>query len=335
MLLTALSGSCVEPQFGSGAEGDADSGGARPSTQTERPDTRPRATDASNPVEPDAKAMEADQVAAAHPDAGVPSDAATPWHAALAPHYAVSIRFYSKDRGLADQAIYSHELILRAEVSVDDAGKVTMVAQRCLDHGNVLAVGLKDDFEVIHPELLTAQTFELVVRPDGLRTEAPGRRHGFVAQPTECTPGTRMRVPDRPWLRDGMCECRATALPTLADDCRIVDEDKDNKAGISLQHRGLRNDIEPARLLDSSQIVAGVLTPDGRIRASYLENYDSIGLDCGASPCSQTAIAVCPLMLNPVLFEPLAASSDCASVLAEQAAGRLFQLPTLTFVSGC
>lgn len=127
----------------------------------------------------------------------------------------------------------------------------------------------------------------------------------------------------------------------LPDDCRILDEDGDGRAGISVQHQGLLNGIEPVRALDNSQIVNGTLDPDGRIRASFIENYDSIGLGCGASPCTQAVIAACPLMLNRVLFEPLADSTadgqawDCTALLGELDAGRLFPLEMLTFVSGC
>jgi hypothetical protein len=321
--LVALSVGCTEPNFS--APQDAS--------------TLAQDTAAPSLQRADAAAPASTETA---PDAGVAAapDASAPWSSALAKHYAISVRFYSKDRGLADQALYSHELIMKATISIDDAGKVQLDAQRCRDHGNVLGLGLQDEFTVIQPERLAVQSFELQMRPDGLRTVAPARAIGF--DPTlKCAPGSHMRVDGRPWLADGMCTCRADTLPMLPDDCRILDEDGDGKAGISVQHQGLLNGIEPVRALDNSQIVNGTLDPDGRIRASFIENYDSLGLDCGASPCSQAVLAACPLMLNRVLFEPLAESTadgqawDCTALLGELDAGKLFPLEMLTFVSGC
>jgi hypothetical protein len=122
----------------------------------------------------------------------------------------------------------------------------------------------------------------------------------------------------------------------LVTDCRVTDDDGDGAAGITVQHMGLLNDPERARALDSCQITQAQLSADGRMQGYFIENYDFLSLGCGQSPCSQAAIASCPLMLNPVLFEPVEEPSwTCDDVMNALNAGKLFPPSMLTFVKGC
>ncbi|HEX5660359.1 MAG TPA: hypothetical protein VFX59_24355 [Polyangiales bacterium] len=271
-------------------------------------------------------------------DAGANEDASssTPWHARLARHFAISIRFFGKDRGLADAALFSHEIIHLAKLDVV-AGKVSMQTLRCRDHGTGLALGILGEFGWSFPEKLLPQSFELVMRADGLRTEAAPRPIGFtLEQPAGCTPGKQLAVTGRSWLPGGSCECSADELPRSARDCRIVDEDGDGNPAITIYRKGPINDPEHTRLLDRSQIVQGQLAADGSIDALFVDNYDALALNCGGISCIQNLIASCPLELNRVRFEPLSDRDwTCEDVLSEVDAGKLFPLPPLVFVNGC
>jgi hypothetical protein len=260
------------------------------------------------------------------------------WHSQLAKNYAIAARFYAKDRGLADQALYSHEIWSLAKITIE-GDRVSMETTRCLDEGNVIAiaVGLKDDFWWPNAQAIPPQRYDLVMRPDGLRTEAPATPIGFRReQPGGCDTANTVKVDGRPWLKNGSCECRKDELPLLATDCRVVDDDGDDRPGVTVNHKGVLNEPENTRTLDNSQITKGQLSADGSIRAFYLQSYESLSLMCGAEACTRAEIASCPLELNPVDFEPLPDGEwDCKKMLAEQAAGRLWTYPPLVFVSGC
>jgi hypothetical protein len=275
-------------------------------------------------------------------DASPLEDASTPdaWWRPLKRNYAVSIRFFGRDYTLGDSMRFSHEIIMSATVEVDAQGRVHMKAQRCLDNGNVTVTGLLDEFVWPFADRLPIQEFELVMRPEGVRTEAPARPIGFVEQPSGCTPGARMQVAGRGWLPDGQCECRSEPLPMLERDCRIIDADGDGAAGLTVQHRGLSSNRERVRVLDRCQIENGAISASGHIRATYTENYDYLSLSCGDAVCSQQMIAVCPPRFNPVLFEPLADTApdgsawECSDVMEQVEAGKLFPTPMLTFPVG-
>ncbi|MDB4986283.1 MAG: hypothetical protein JWN04_1461 [Myxococcaceae bacterium] len=92
---------------------------------------------------------------------------------------------------------------------------------------------------------------------------------------------------------------------------------------------------------DDCQMVEGKFSADGRVHASFIENYNYLGLSCGGAVCAHNEILVCPLALNPVLFEPLPALSpkdvawDCAALLDAVDAGKLFPSDMLTFPEDC
>ncbi len=269
-------------------------------------------------------------------DAGAPLDPGEPWHAALKKNYAVSVRFFAKDVGLANLAIYSHELFLLASVGID-GDKVTMKAQRCVDRGNVIAGGVKNEFAFAHPEAVPPAHYELVMRADGVRSESSGQAIGYRDEAAPgCTAGAQREVDGRPWLANGRCDCRSEPLPVISSDCRVIDEDHDMIAGLTMQHTGLINKAEPVRMFDRSQLARGRLSADGRIEGYYVQSYESLSLECGTSPCNRLDLSPCALELNPMSFEPLADGDwDCTKMLAEQSAGRLFALPPLAFASGC
>ncbi|MET0286402.1 MAG: hypothetical protein ABW352_18115, partial [Polyangiales bacterium] len=333
LLLLALAAGCSDARYGD-AESD-DAGKQSTSGAEVRDGSLPDASlDAApavaTPSLPDASATP--PVTPATPDAAVPAD----WRTMLATHYAIAARFYAKDKGLGDAARYSHEIYMLARV-LRDGETVRLEARRCIDRGSVLASPLKDEFWWPNAQAVEPQLWDLVMRPDGLRTQAAARPLGYRDQPGECTmPGKQLQVDGRPWLPGGRCDCRADALPMVANDCRIVDDDGDGKPGITVDHMGLLDEPESMRTLDGSQILNAQLSADGSMQGSFLQSYETLSLGCGNNPCTRAELAPCPLELNPVLLEPLADGEwDCAKMLAEQDAGKLFALPPLAFVNGC
>lgn len=280
-------------------------------------------------------------------DAGTPGDATpiqgsdggTEWWARLKANYALRIRFFGRDRALGETVNLKHEIIMLAKVSVDPKGRVAMQTQRCRDHGGLDGFAVKDDFQWLYPERLPPENFELVLRDGKVQTEAAPRPIGYdPAPPSTCKPGDRVDGrPEQAWLTGGKCTCSADPLPMLSSDCRVTDPDADKLAGISVRH-SITDKVDSARVLDSSQVVEGVLSADGRIRGKFIENYDFLGLSCGSSTCLHNDIVVCPLELNPVQFEPLSdsdAALDCASILTQVDQGKFFTTEMWTFPGGC
>jgi len=295
-----------------------------------------------------------DAQVASIPDAATPNDAMSmplphddagdAWWARLGKTYALRIRFFGRDRALGDAAGFKHEIIMLAQVSVGEQGHVAMQTQRCSDHGVVTGPGGRtDSFHWLFPEKLPIEHFELVLRDGKVQTEAAPRTIGYeAALPSGCKPGDKLPSrPDQAWLSGGTCRCGTEPLPTFANDCRVTDADGDKSPGFSVRHMGINEGVEGARAKDSSQIVDGVLSPDGRIRGSFIENYDFLGLTCGTSACIHNDILVCPLALNPVQFEPLPDTSaagvawDCPAILEQVEAGRFFTTEMFTFPQGC
>lgn len=360
-LLAAFAMSCAEPAYNNQSDGKVSTTASVDADKTDAAPQGPMTGDASVGQTRDAEPAEASGLRPAptsdaaisplSPDPGPVdatslqgADAGTQWWARLKTIYALRIRFFGRDRALGEAASFKHEIIALAHLSVDETGRVAMQTQRCRDHGALNGLGgLTDDFHWLYPERLAPEHFELVLRDGKVQTSAAPRTLGYQAtSPAECKPGASLASrPDQVWIADGKCTCGAEPLPMFATDCRVTDADADEQPGFSVQHTGFEERVEGARTTDSSQIVNGVLSADGRIQGSFIENYNFLGLSCGTSACLHNDILVCPLEQNPVQFEPLPDNSpagaawDCSSVLDQADQGRFFTNEMFTFPSGC
>jgi len=259
------------------------------------------------------------------------------WSDALKPHYALRMRFFGHDHQLGDGVQFRHEILMLGDVSVAADGTVSMQTTRCLDHGSVTGNLLaNDEFSWAKPEALPVQHYELVQQAGRIQTEAPPRAIGYVEDVVGCSAGgTLPRQPDQAWLAS-TCTCGSDSLPQLSADCRIADDDGDGQAGITVTHTRPGAGMENARVQDNTQVRDGTIDSDGTIRASFLENYDYLGLSCGdTTPCLHNDIMPCPLALNPVIFAPIEGSWTCDRLRSEVKAGRVFPTDMLAFPKGC
>jgi hypothetical protein len=261
------------------------------------------------------------------------------WWSSLAEHYAVRMRFFGHDRLVGNAAWLSHEIIMLAHLRPNAEGELDMELRRCRDHGYLDSdtLPIVDDWEWLHAQDLPPEQHRLVLRDGKVQSEAAARLIGYQDEPA-CTPGAQLSFPERSWLPNGKCDCASDPLPLLPTDCRVIDADGDSEAGFTV--RRANGDVQNVRAKDNCQIVDGVIE-GGRIRASYVENYDYLELSCWG-PCRHNDIIVCPVELNEVLFEPISAQRtdsdqpwDCEGLLKVVDAGKVFPSKMLSFPPSC
>lgn len=106
--------------------------------------------------------------------------------------------------------------------------------------------------------------------------------------------------------------------PTLETDCRVIDSDNDRAAGFTVQFMGGTNNRSRTRIRDTSQLLMGVVAPDGRHSAQYAAGLETYQLSCEREPCTRSPAQVCSLGDNPARFLPLPARASewtCADVI--------------------
>jgi hypothetical protein len=325
-----LCAGCVDPSYGDALDAGRDAG-------------RDASRDASPPLdvsEPPAKIDIAPNNTTPNQLVSDAGQGEALWWSSLAEYYAVRIHFFGHDRLVGNAAWLSHEIIMLAHLTPNGDGDLDMELRRCRDHAYLDsdALPIVDHWQWVHPDRLAPEQHRLVMRDGKIRSEAAARKLGYQDEPSCTMAGTHQSFPDRPWLNDGKCDCSAQPLPVSANDCRVIDADHDDAPGLTVRHQS--GHLEYVRALDDCQIVEGKIE-GGRIRASYVENYDYLGLSCFGG-CFHNDILVCPLELNDVLFEPISAQRtdgdqtwDCDGLLQQVDDGRIFPSVMLSFPTSC
>jgi hypothetical protein len=162
------------------------------------------------------------------------------------------------------------------------------------------------------PERLPARVFDVAVAGDRFDTSADPLPIGYEELSADvCPPGTKQSHPERSWLPDGQCSCPTTAgLPMRADDCRIVDTDRDGLPATTVDYSGATQSVALVRSRDASQVIAGQIRSDRRHRATYAVTVDAYQLSCSSGPCTRRSVQTCPAPASPVRFLPLEARAD-------------------------
>lgn len=174
------------------------------------------------------------------------------------------------------------------------------------------------NYAVSSPQSFPERTFDLTVSGDTFQASAPPSTIGYQSV-AGCAAGASQSHPERSWLFAGECSCPSSDLPpTAPTDCRVIDSDDDGNPGFTVQFTGGTENASYSRIRDSSQIVSGRLSPDGRHSAQFLANTDTFQLSCAREPCTRSSAQLCPVTQNPVRFLPLAPGNlgwDCAGAL--------------------
>jgi hypothetical protein len=230
--------------------------------------------------------------------------------------YAVVARFNGASTPPGSGA-FVEELVALVEVVREGTG-LDMVWKTCAYRGR-LSIPLLPavDYAVQRPETFPERKLQLIVRGKGFETVGPAALIGYE----ELSSCSAMPHLDRPWLAGGACSCTGSSLPpTVPSDCRVLDSDGDMEPGFTVQFTGGTENLSRSRIRDSSQLVAGVIAPDGRHRAQYAANLDNYQLSCAREPCSRGSVKTCAVSENPVRFRPLASKASawtCSEVVRE------------------
>jgi hypothetical protein len=219
--------------------------------------------------------------------------------------YGVLARFYGADAN-SGSGWFSEEITALAEISSDDAGKLSLQWQPCRGHTDVFAA-LRVTGDLLRAELAPARTYALQ-SDDGVHFRTQGDPALLGYQPLDaaaCPPGTRVSRPDRSWLRLGSCTCPQAGEqpPTSTDDCRVIDSDRDTHPGATVRYSNSNDSYMAIR--DRSQLTEGTFDARGYHKASYLRLADVSTMQCTAGPCVPGSAVLCPSSRNPVLFQPL------------------------------
>jgi hypothetical protein len=87
----------------------------------------------------------------------------------------------------------------------------------------------------------------------------------------------------------------------------VIDSDADGEPGFTAQFTGASENFVHSRIRDASQIVNGLISPDGRHSAQLVAAFDSYQLSCAVEPCNRSSVQSCELENNTVRFLPLPA----------------------------
>lgn len=232
--------------------------------------------------------------------------------------YVVVARFYGS-AAASGGGWFSEESIALVDVQ-SVSGQPRMRWRTCAYRGQIVVpVFPTISYAVSSPESFPERTFDLTVSGDSFQASAPASLIGYETV-TGCAAGTSQSHAERAWLFAGQCSCPNSELPpTLPGDCRVIDADNDGNPGFTVVFSGGTENASYTRIRESSQIVNGRLSPDGRHVAQLLSITDTFQLSCQREPCSRSSAQVCPAERNPVRFLPLAAKDldwDCAGAVA-------------------
>jgi hypothetical protein len=253
-------------------------------------------------------------------DGAAPSSLGSAGSAArLVGDYAILARYFGWDTtGLGGS--FSEEIVSLASIRSAADGKLTMTTHTCDHRGSADALVVAPIISrVVSPQALPPHHFDLEVTGDTFRTTGPAVPAGYEeVSAADCPAGTKKNYPERRWLPGGECTCPTSKLPpTQIDDCRVVDSDDDQEAGLTVEYKGGTENITRTRLRDSSQIVNGVIDAAGKHRAAFAADMGTYHLKCELSSCTQRAARVCAPEFNPVRFLPLATRADARAWTCE------------------
>ncbi|MET0287908.1 MAG: hypothetical protein ABW352_25690 [Polyangiales bacterium] len=220
--------------------------------------------------------------------------------------YAVLARFYGTSSP-AGTGWFGEESVALVDVQRQGSG-LTMTWQTCAYRGRVSIPPLPAiDYAVLRPETFPVRTLQLTVRGDRFETTGPAALIGYE----ELTSCSAEPHPDRRWLGGNACACTGGSIPpTTPSDCRVIDSDGDQEPGFTVQFTGGTENFSRSRIRDSSQLISGVIAPDGRHSAQYAANLDNYQLSCAREPCSRGSVQSCPVAANPARFLKLASRAS-------------------------
>jgi len=128
--------------------------------------------------------------------------------------------------------------------------------------------------------------------------------------PSDCAGKVGQRVPKRAfqtWIKGTDCACVESGPPT-SDDCRVLDPEHDQQAGVTNHAAFLTGPADVYAVVDRfSSLVAGVAQSDGRHRGQVLWRERFYQLGCSLTECFDLSDEAkgCATVRNPVQFVPL------------------------------
>jgi len=261
--------------------------------------------------------------------------------------YGVRARTFSNDLP-ARVFGFQHEELMLAEIRADPADHtLKMTVELCKHSWQLLSAdGSTQDAMMLFPQLWPKRTYTVHHENGAFFTTGGSVAVGYDAAPlTDC--GGLAKAPRRAeqsWISGPECSCPQTsALPIKPEDCRIVDTDKDGRAGVTVQQTSATGPIlGSTRIRDASQLQYGKVQPNGKHTAELLADVDYFVLSCdpAGTPCVNSGYVYCPANLQPVVFEPLSreparAGWSCPDLVAQYAAGNIFSDDPLKFPAAC
>ncbi|MDB4989404.1 MAG: hypothetical protein JWN04_4582 [Myxococcaceae bacterium] len=289
---------------------------------------------------------------AAQPD-GEPRDASLPlavdggqpaWAAGMLGQYAVRTRFFGRGLGLGSAFNQlTSEWVWLSTVSFDATrGQVRMSSRICSSRGINSFGGFAVGVELLYPQVLPPHEYQILSTGKEWWTDGDPALYGFSsASLVPCsTPGAHVTCASaqESWMPDHKCVCPSAsdARPTSEFDCRIVDDDLDNRPGFTVRATGDVKQNYYARAVDDSDFVHGTMDAlTGALqKASYAQNIDTLQVGCNPEPCARSDSTSCDPSLDPVLLKRLAGPDEatvfsCDDVLQQQST--LFPTDALVF----
>ena len=300
----------------------------------------------TDPSSSDAAASPSDAAISSADDGGV-GKPAPPGVAQLTGRYAIRTRMYATDMP-ARATGFQQEFVWSATVRLDAASnELALDAALCSASWQIVTPNGTSNAVLAHPDKWPRRTLALHYENERFYTTGPSVAVGYDPTPPASCAGvsTAPRRDEQIWLGGAPCSCPQTAdLPLAMNDCRIVDTDKDGRAGVTVQQQNVAGAfLVASRWLDATQLIAGVVRPDRQHTAEAFGAHNYYVLSCEPDlllQCVNTAITNCPSAMQPVLFAPLTPRPDgadwtCAEIMSAYGAHSLFDSEPLAFPSAC
>lgn len=202
---------------------------------------------------------------------------------------------------------------------------------------------------------LIASAHLLVDFPPGVRTTAPlsyDAEHfssplasayvGYGAAPAGCAPGQTASVgSSRPWLDNGTCDCpSASAPPTSARDCRVIDSDGDSQPGNTFRLT-LDTSVGVFRVAQEQQLrlVNGYRAGERLYAQRQFADVTKVlsctvdGRPTRIEDCPLGTVGPCPPMFHQAELVPIGAQQGCAEIRERETGW--FQKPRPEYPAGC
>jgi hypothetical protein len=344
------SAACSEPRYGEASADDAPererdaqvvdacvrcSTEARDAEQADvETQAAPRDTGSSrSPTDGGERADASTGLPAVTPTAVLPT-----WAAPLLGRYAVrAFTFKQDDLPTVTRA----EDVFLAEFSFDAQAGLTLRTKLCQSSAqNDLAT-----LRLVAPSQVPERVDSVTLSDFEKRWSSQGTllSIGYSQDPPDvCAGKAGQSVPKRAgqtWIEGSSCRCPLDGEEPLADDCRVLDPDSDDKPGFSFAFRSVAPPLGDATVYAVSESTTHFVNGQVSMKGSHVANVAggerAFQLGCSPANCANLAelATYCPVTYNTAAFAPVDADASCQTISMKL--GTLFPEPAPPIETRC